>query len=135
MHILLDTNIVLDIAFKRDPFYAKAAEVFKLDSILKSITATTVTDIYYLIRKTKNHGVAIDFLSDLVKIVSVAGVDEQSILNALSSETTDFEDAVQIEVAKIFKIDHIVTRNKADFKFSHVSVMTPDEFLDFRDGK
>ncbi len=51
--VLLDTNIVLDIALERHEFKIKAQNVTRLlydNNIPMFVTATTVTDIYYLIR-------------------------------------------------------------------------------------
>ena len=48
---------------------------------------------------------------------------------ALSSETTDFEDAVMIETAIRSKVDCIVTRNTKDYLKSPVPVYTPDDFM------
>lgn len=51
MRLLFDTNIILDIALKREPHYKDSASVIKkVDNNLylgfKSVT--TVTDIYYV---------------------------------------------------------------------------------------
>ena len=51
---LIDTNIILDIALKRRPFFDASAKIFDLiDKNLLSgfVTATTITDIYYIFRK------------------------------------------------------------------------------------
>jgi len=70
MRLLLDTNIILDIALKRDPFYADYAEVFKkIDNktIFGFFTATTITDIYHIAKKVKGLSIAIEFISNLIK--------------------------------------------------------------------
>ena len=51
MRILLDTNIILDIALKRDVHFSDSSGVFKkIDNklIYGFVTATTITDIYYI---------------------------------------------------------------------------------------
>lgn len=58
MRLLFDTNIILDIALKRDPFYKDSAELLKLidtEKITGFITATTITDIYYIAKKRKRN--------------------------------------------------------------------------------
>ena len=70
-------------------------------------------------------------IKNLLKTVSVAGVDEACIRNALESDWSDFEDSVQHEVAQQIKADIIVTRNQSDYAHSSVRVMTPSEFLKF----
>ena len=54
MKILLDTNVILDIALDREPFAEHAVLLFKTaneQKIQMFMTATTVTDLYYIARK------------------------------------------------------------------------------------
>lgn len=54
--VLFDTNIILDVALKRHPFFEDALELFRLidrKDIVGYVTATTITDIYYISRKEK----------------------------------------------------------------------------------
>ncbi len=51
---LIDTNIVLDIALKRQPFFEHSSKVFDAidDHLLKAyISAISITDIYYIVSK------------------------------------------------------------------------------------
>lgn len=101
--VLLDTNIVLDIALERQEFKKQAQDVTRLlyeTGISMFITATTVTDIYYLIRKQSGHEEATGFLVNFFEYCDISGVDKISVLNALYSGRKDFEDLVQIETAK-----------------------------------
>lgn len=69
--VLLDTNIILDIALKREPHFADSAALFKnlVDKNIHAfITATTITDIYYISKKAKDHSTAIRFISHLLEI-------------------------------------------------------------------
>jgi predicted nucleic acid-binding protein len=55
MKLLLDTNIVLDMLLGRGPWLAAASMIWQagLDGRLTSyITASSLTDIYYIVRKT-----------------------------------------------------------------------------------
>jgi predicted nucleic acid-binding protein len=132
MRVLLDTNIILDIAMGRPGYAEKAKELmFHLnrEQIPFFISATTVTDIYYILRKSENHASAMEFLQNFVQYADIAGVDKDMILNALNSGLFDFEDAVQIQCAVFNQIPVIITRNKSDFKTTEVNVYTPEEFL------
>lgn len=54
--VLLDTNIILDFALERKGFFEKSKELLLLINELKIpvfLTATTVTDIYYIFKKSK----------------------------------------------------------------------------------
>lgn len=50
------------------------------------VTATTVTDIYYLIRKHSGHDEAIGFLINFFEYSDIAGVNKWTIINALQSD-------------------------------------------------
>lgn len=119
MKILLDTNIILDIALERRNFYQDSKEILlKINNsdIIPYITVTTVTDIYYILKKSKGHELTIAFLKNLFAFIDIIDVNKEAIINALNSKLKDFEDAVQCYAAELFEINIIVTRNIADFK-------------------
>jgi len=131
MRVLLDTNVILDVALERQPFFAPAAQILQasdFDRIYLFITASMATDIYYILRKSKGRKSTIEFLVDLLKLVDVCQVDRSILLDALDSGFLDFEDAVQNAAAIDSQIEIIVTRNKADYRISPLMVLTPEEF-------
>lgn len=130
--VLLDTNVILDIALMRKPHYASAVAIFKLmdaQRIEASMTASSVTDIYFIAKKEKGHTDAIGFVRGLIQVVHVLGVDRHTIKMALDSDMKDFEDAVQASAASAQGISVVITRNKDDFAASGLDVHTPNEFL------
>ncbi len=101
---LLDTNIILDIALNRDSFYKDALKLFILideEEISGSVTASTITDIYYIAKKEQGHQTAITFIKNLIQVVDIIGIDKETISRALSSEMKDFEDAIQSSAAEL----------------------------------
>lgn len=131
--VLLDTNVLLDIVLQRDPHYKHSSELFiEIDgnSIKGFITATTITDIYYLIRKSKGRDIALTFIENLISFIDVIAVDKSIIINAIESEILDFEDAVQIFASISSSIDYIITRNTSDFTKSEIPAYSPKEFLE-----
>ena len=138
MRLLFDTNIILDIALMRIPHYQYSASIFSLidnKKIVDFITATTITDIYYIAKKEKGHTISINFIKSLIQVVDVIGIDKETILQALSSKVFDFEDAIQSEASKINAIDYIITRNIKDFEQSEIPAMMPYDFLSLRKKK
>ena len=132
MRILLDTNIILDIALGRVPHLADSADVFrKIDneSIYGFVTATTITDIYYVAKREKGHQTTIDFISNLIEIVDVIGIDREIVIASLVSDFADFEDAIQSVSSRLNGIDYIITRNHKDFIKSEISAVSPKELL------
>ena len=133
MRILIDTNVVLDVLLKREPFYKVAVEVMeltKLNNVQEYVSASAITDIYYLAyRQLKNKELAGRLLKKLLTIVSVAGVSEREIKEALELEWSDFEDSVQYSVAFWQGMDAIITRNLNDYKKSEIPVWQPEQAL------
>ncbi len=132
IQVLFDTNIILDIALNRNPYFNEASQLFGLidkKKITGYITATTITDIYYLAKKELGHDVALDFISNLIEVVNLIGVDKEIVLNALTSGMKDFEDAIQVFAAKMNNIKTVITRNKSNFTGSSLEIYSPSEFL------
>lgn len=130
--VLFDTNIILDIALKRHPFFDDALEMFGLIDrkiIIGSVTATTITDIYYISRKAKGDADSINFIKGLIEVVDIVGVDKNVIINALASGLKDFEDGIQASASELNGVEVIITRNKDDFANARLKIATPKEFL------
>jgi hypothetical protein len=104
-------------------------QLLEKGQIVGHITASSITDIYYISRKTLGASVSKSLISDLISIFNVLGVDKKLIEDAVKSEILDFEDAVQDSVAFENGLDVIVTRNIKDFKYSKVPVVTPQDYL------
>lgn len=137
-NILIDTDVILDFLFDRKPFSDQSSAILDLcerGQIDGFVTAVTVSNIYYLLRKVAKHEKVIDSLKLLMNMVDVVSTDKKSVLNALNSDFKDFEDALQNFSAKNHnKIKIIVTRNVKDYKSSDLSVMQPEGYLrTFRD--
>lgn len=129
---MLDTNIILDIALKREPYFKHSAEVFRRidkNDFVGFITATTVTDIYYISKREIGHDLALSFISDLIEVVEVIGVDKQIIRQAIGFGFRDFEDAIQVSAATAASLDYVITRNTKDFATSEIEALTPSELL------
>ncbi len=134
MRVLIDTCVIIDALQSREPFKDDAEKIFILAANKRFdgfITAKSVTDIYYLIhRATHSDKDTRKILSNLFVIfepIDSAGLD---CLKAISSEISDYEDAVMSETALRTGMEYIVTRNIKDYVKSAVSVCTTKDFLD-----
>lgn len=134
MKLLIDTNVVLDVLLRREPFFRTAAEVLNLaqrDDVREYVSASAITDIYYIANKQlKDRAAVRDLLGRLLKIVSVAAVSEQEIRNALNLTWADFEDSVQYSVALLNEMDGIVTRNPDDYQEANMRIWLPEQVLE-----
>jgi predicted nucleic acid-binding protein len=131
LKVIIDTNVILDVLAQRAEFFLDSSKILKLsemDSIKASITASSVTDIVYILKK---HKVAnpIETVKKLISIVPVSSVTAANISKAFELDFDDFEDALVAAVAKSGKADYIITRNTKDFVKSPVPAITPTELI------
>lgn len=132
MKVLLDTNIIVDVALQREPFFDESYQVLslvQLKLVEGYVSASTFGDLYYIIRKQKGREATLDFLRRLATICQVATVDSAAISLALTSNFKDFEDAIQYSSAIINHLDAIVTRNSQDFTNVALRILTPNQLI------
>ena len=70
-----------------------------------------------------------DFLCKVSSFVEVLDLQGRVVVEMLSSDWKDYEDATQNQTAILAAADCIVTRNKKDFDKSSLPVYTVTEFL------
>ncbi|MBP0035896.1 MAG: PIN domain-containing protein [Roseofilum sp. Belize BBD 4] len=132
MRILLDTNIVIDVALQREPFFEQSDRILascEERALSGYVSASTISDIFYIVRKARGKAWTIEFLSKLLDFCAVAVVDSEIIHQALKSDFQDFEDAIQYQAALRAGLDGIVTRNPDDFRGVTLSIFTPTALL------
>ncbi|AFY55483.1 putative nucleic acid-binding protein, contains PIN domain [Rivularia sp. PCC 7116] len=132
MNVLIDTNIILDIALVRLPSYDDSDQVFSFieqGQINGYVCASTFSDLYYLIRKQRGRDWALNFLTQLSSICQVATVNQATISMALATNFKDFEDAILYAAAVINNLDAIVTRNQKDFPVTTPRILTPEQLI------
>ncbi|MGI8503124.1 MAG: type II toxin-antitoxin system VapC family toxin [Hassallia sp.] len=130
MRILIDTNVVLDFLQEREPFVQDAAKLFeKIDAgeIEGFIAATTITNIYYIVRKAAGIVAAQDAITQILTDLYICPVDRSVIEQAIALNFRDFEDAVQYACAIAHGLDVIVTRDVSGFVSGEIPVVSPGE--------
>jgi predicted nucleic acid-binding protein len=133
MKILLDTNVILDIVEKREPYFSDSYKVFIKSAAREFeaiIGAGSVTDIYYITRKNcKDSRQALSYIIDMLKVVSSVDTKAVDIQEAIRLNFPDFEDAVIAATASREGASYIITRNTNDYNKSPVPAITPADFL------
>lgn len=130
--LFLDTNIVMDVLERREPFCRDAVRLFtmaynkQVQLVVSPITYTTAS---FLLRKHGPEGVR-SLLSNFRQLSKVATTNERTVDDSLASQFKDFEDAMQYYTALKAKVDIIITRNGKDFAASKIPVMTVAEYLE-----
>ncbi len=132
MKYLIDTNIILDVMLKRPAFVEDSSAVLNLcenKTILGFVTASAITDIYYILRKAlKDREQAYKYLGYLLEIVSVLPVVPEDITDAYLLKANDFEDALIHVCAKRNGLKGIVTRDQKDFAEFDIKTFSPAIF-------
>lgn len=134
--VFLDTNVIVDLIFNREPFVKEAEEIFTLKESFHYdviVSALTIANLAYVIeRLNKKPHESLAALLPFIKIVDLtASIIEETIVSIFK----DFEDGLQHSSALFAEADVIVTRNEKDFKRSLIPVMSPQEFLNLFNSK
>lgn len=133
--LFLDTNIVMDLLEKREPFCNDAVRLFTKaynKQVQLFVSPMTYATVSYLLRKHGSEMVH-TLLSNFRQLSRVATTNERVVDDALASNFKDFEDALQYYSALKVKADAIITRNGDDFENSKILVMSAKEFLSTAD--
>ena len=132
--ILVDTNVLLDYLLIREPFYGDAEKIIHgcVDGKAKGcIAAHSISNMFFILRKDYSAEERREVLSSLCSIFDVEGIDKAKLLSGLQNEEfSDFEDCLQMECAKAYKADYIVTRNISDYKTSEIKAVLPKDYLE-----
>jgi len=132
MKLLVDTDILIDVALDRMPFSNDASllldklEMRQADGF---IAWHSLSNLYYICSSSIHDRKLKGYIKDLLLFLSVSETTIKDAIHALDLNVGDFEDAMQISAAIACKADYIVTRNIRDFKHSPVSACLPGEMI------
>ena len=133
MNVVFDTNIVIDAVAARKPFCKEAEEILIMaaeNRITAWLTANSVTDIFYVVRRSLPEPKTREIIRSLIYSLEVINVGGEDCWQALNLRMGDFEDALVAVCAMKINADYIVSRDKAFLEAaSQVQVITPSEFL------
>ena len=131
--ILIDTNVLLDYLLEREPFVEEAKEIIRActDGKVKGcIAAHSIPNMFFILRKDFDEKERREILLNLCKIFDVEGIDKVKIVSGLENgKFSDFEDCLQMECAKSYEADYIVTRNISDYDTSEIKAILPKDYL------
>ena len=133
MRIFLDTNVILDYLIPTNAFHEEASSLIEQcleGSVRGFVSSHSLTDIFYIVRKSFSVEERRLFLLMLVSnftVIPESGADFLSVLNA--EGFFDLEDGLQMRCAENEKLDFIVTENLKDFESSSVSAVSIQKML------
>jgi len=94
MRVLIDTNIILDVLFDRQPFVEDAVKLWQLveaERVIGCLTATTLTNIFYIARKQLGTERTREVIADLLAVFEICPVGKEILFDALTEILTIFE--------------------------------------------
>lgn len=131
--VLIDTNVVIDLLAKREPFYKSTSRLFTLASkklITAYVSSLTLVTTHFIVSRELSESETRKVIRRFKSIANVLDLKDVYLNLALDSEFKDFEDAIQYHTALSNNLDAIITRNKRDFKKSNIPVYTTEEYLE-----
>lgn len=133
MKLMIDTNVIIDVLQKREPFFTDSYKAIYKALKEKNeclVSASAVTDIFYILRKSFHSTMKARIcIENLSRICSFADILSSDIYSAIMSDIEDFEDGVVDAAAHRIGASYIITRNDKDFQKAKTRAVTPTEFL------
>ena len=132
MNVFLDTNVLLDVLARREPFYADSAEVWTLAETGKTrgfASSLSFPNVHYLLRRRQGSRAARRALSVMRDIFTVVPLDARILNQGIDADISDFEDAIQFFSAVRAGAACLITRDPKHFPSGEMAIQTPAEFL------
>jgi len=136
MRALIDTNVLLDAIFAREPFLNDSKKLFELireKRIEGCVSVQSLKDIFYICNKASRFKDPTETIEKLSFILDVIDVNSQDSFSTLMSDIKDYENGLLVFSAKRNNIRIIITRNEKDFIESDLMIINPkdiDQYLD-----
>jgi predicted nucleic acid-binding protein len=123
-HVMIDTNVALDVLANRKPFAEEAAQLFNLAAqgrVKLYLSSLSYTTLFYVLKKDNRSEVVLSSLRNLEHLCETVDVNSDVIKSALRIRSGDLEDAVQLQAAIHHKkVTAIVTRDVKGFRRSSI---------------
>ena len=132
MRVFFDTNILLDVLLKREPFAADSGSAILRCETLGAemfIAWHGLATAYYLLKRGRTEAAALAEVDKILAWARIADGTDAHARRARAMKFNDFEDALQAAAAEACAADWIVTRNVPDFSLSAVPAVSPADFL------
>lgn len=124
--------MILDLLMEREPHLEPVVKFFlKIqDGEVSAFTSPVIiNDLFYILNRHFDRKLAVQSLLKLTSLIKVLDCGERVIMQALSSDLKDFEDAIQYYSAMAGNVPTLITRNVKDYKAAAITIMTPVEYI------
>ena len=129
---LVDSNVILDVLQRREPFSDDAAALVaaaEQGRFRGLVAAHSVTTLFSLLSKHGGADQARVTTLELLSVLDVAAVDGHVLAQALALPCRDLEGAVQMAAAREAGADYVVTRDRAGYAAGPLPALSPAELL------
>lgn len=134
--LLVDTNVILDLLAKREPFDVESRQLFSLadtNVVELVVSSLSLVNSHYILNDIMKVKEARTIIRKFKVLVSTFELNDKIIELALNdNDFKDFEDGIQYYTALESQCESIITRNLNDFKKSAIPVFSPKEYLSKR---
>jgi len=127
MNIFFDTNVLLDVALRREPHFTKSQAVLS-DAIQNHacfLSWHTISNISYIMGRIEDQESALTFIEAITRVCRIAPVEHDDLHIAFQHNNGDLEDAMQIASALSVDAEMIVTRDPRGFTLSPIPLTNP----------
>ena len=125
--------MIIDALTSREPWNKNAEAIFIMAAnhmMDMYITASSATDIYYLVRKHLHSADSTkQVMGKLYSLVGILSVSGDECVDALASPVNNYEDAIVERVSAKADMDYIITRNLKDYQQGIVKAILPDNLI------
>jgi len=131
--ILIDTDVLIDLALDRDPHAGPASELLDYLEIRHRrafVAWHSLSNFYYLVAPARGRQSTREFLVGLTRFLAVAPSDTDALRFAAQLPMNDFEDALQVAAARACDASFIATRNTGDYRRSPIPALSPSAVLE-----
>lgn len=133
-NIFLDTNILIDILARREPYHREAFRLFEQAEkklVRLHSTATSITTAWYMLAKYGDARIARNAIAGLLNHMHIIPISQRAVEMAIRSDFRDLEDGVQHFAAlESGNMDAIITRNLRDYRHSLIRVCSAGDYLE-----
>jgi predicted nucleic acid-binding protein len=130
--ILIDTDILIDVALDREPFAESAAALLdrlEQDPGMGYVAWHSISNFYYMVAPEHGKTNARKLVLELTAFIEVAPASTAHIRRAIELPLKDFEDSMQVAAALACDAQMIATRNVKDYLRSPVRAVSPEQAL------
>ncbi|MCU0417653.1 MAG: PIN domain-containing protein [Cytophagaceae bacterium] len=130
--VFVDTDIILDLLAKREPYHIHAAALFtladlnKVELCISPLTYYTISDIVFQQGSSKKSRMN---LMKLKTLITFLPVNDRIIELTLTSNFKDFEEGIQYHTAQEYNIKTLITRKLKEYKTAEMTILTAEQYL------